>query len=222
LRNTVVVCVLMTRKDWDEAVQEQVARAVKTARGSRSAQEIADETARLGYPISRSQIANLESGRKQGIDVAELLILAAALRVPPVALLFPDLPDGEIEALPGVVESSAAALFRFTGERDRGAASDFGMLLKFTREREAARTELERALAAAKLLAADEKPTGGKRGGMSEQQVAEQIAAKLNALSGLSDRINELDSRLAVIRTGLPSKKTPKVVVLGGGGEGSE
>jgi transcriptional regulator with XRE-family HTH domain len=125
----------MTQKTWADGIQERVARAVKAARGTRSAQEVADETERLGYPLSRSQIANLESGRKRGLDVAELLILAAALDVPPSALLFPDLPDGEVEILPGQFVSSVAALLRFTGERDTDPQSDLGRLARLSRER---------------------------------------------------------------------------------------
>src|SRR5436189_2455562 len=109
-------------------------RAVRSARGSRSAQEIADETARLGYPLSRSQIANLESGRKRSLDIAELLIIAAALEVPPVTLLYPDLPNGEVEVLPGQFVSSTVALLRFTGERDSKPTSDLGRLAKLSRE----------------------------------------------------------------------------------------
>jgi transcriptional regulator with XRE-family HTH domain len=61
-----------------------MAAAIKSARASRSAQWLADETERLGYPISRAAIANYESGRKKGLDVAELLVLAAALNCPTV------------------------------------------------------------------------------------------------------------------------------------------
>lgn len=54
-----------------------------------SAQELADATERLGLPIGRSVLANLENGRRPTISVAELLVLAAALRVPPIELVFP-------------------------------------------------------------------------------------------------------------------------------------
>jgi hypothetical protein len=77
----------------------------------------------------------LESGRKRSLDIAELLILAAALGVPPVTLLFPDLPDGDVEVLPGEFVSSIAALLRFTGERDPDPKSDLGRLAKLSRER---------------------------------------------------------------------------------------
>ena len=63
-----------------------------------SAQEVAD-TKRLGYPISHDQIANYESGRKRGLDITELLVLAAALEVSPIALLFPATSDREVEML---------------------------------------------------------------------------------------------------------------------------
>jgi hypothetical protein len=79
-----------------------------------------------------AQIANLESGRKRGLDVAELLVLAAALDVPPVTLLFPGLPDADTEKLPGQTVSAVAAMLWFTGEY---ADSDLGRLLKLSRDR---------------------------------------------------------------------------------------
>jgi transcriptional regulator with XRE-family HTH domain len=69
----------------------------------------------LGYGISRSQIANYESGRKKSLDVAELLVIAAALQVPPLQLLFPDEPDDDIEMLPGQRTSTFHATAWFTG-----------------------------------------------------------------------------------------------------------
>jgi hypothetical protein len=65
-----------------------------------SAQDLADETVRLGYPISRSQIANYESGRKHGLDVADLLVLAEALNTAPVALVFPGPYDENVRTYP--------------------------------------------------------------------------------------------------------------------------
>src|ERR1700757_3524960 len=93
-----------------------MAAGIKSGRGNRSAQWLADETERLGYPISRAAIANYESGRKKGLDVAELLVLAAALRIPPLTLLFPQLPDGPVEVLPGVQTTSWDAAAWFSGE----------------------------------------------------------------------------------------------------------
>jgi hypothetical protein len=104
--------------EWDRTLHNRIAQLIRTARGSRSAQWLADETERLGYPISRSQIANYESGRKQGLDVAELMVLAAALGLPPVALLFGGHPDDLVEVLPAQKGTSVAALAWFTGDRE--------------------------------------------------------------------------------------------------------
>lgn len=54
-----------------------------------SAQELSDACTALGLPFSRSTIANFESGRRPTLSVAELLVLARALQVPPVLLVFP-------------------------------------------------------------------------------------------------------------------------------------
>lgn len=103
---------------WDRTLHHRIAQLIRAARGDRSAQWVADETARLGYPVSRSQIANYESGRKQGLDVAELTVIAAALGVPPVTLLFGSHPDDVVETLPGEKGSSVAALAWFIGDRE--------------------------------------------------------------------------------------------------------
>jgi transcriptional regulator with XRE-family HTH domain len=106
------------KQDWADSVHRRTAAAIKKARAQRPANWLADETRRLGYPISRAAIANYESGRKKGLDVAELLVLAAALKVPPLALMFPQLPDGPVEVLPGVETTSWNAAAWFTGEDD--------------------------------------------------------------------------------------------------------
>jgi transcriptional regulator with XRE-family HTH domain len=103
---------------WDGDMHARIAVAIKEARGKRSAQWLADQTAELGYPITRAQIANYESGRKKGLDVAELVVLAAALDVPPIALLYPALPDGPVEWLPGVYFPSHVVAEWFSGETE--------------------------------------------------------------------------------------------------------
>ena len=95
----------------------RVADAIKKRRPG-SAQDLADKTAELGYPISRAQIANYESGRKKNLDIAELLILAAALDIPPVLLLFPSFPVGTVELLPDDREATGYQAVRWlAGER---------------------------------------------------------------------------------------------------------
>ena len=104
------------KQDWADGVHRSIAAAIKDARANRSAQWLADQTQRLGHPISRAAIANYESGRKKTLDIAELLVLAAALRIPPLTLLFARLPDGPVELLPGVQTTSWDAAAWFSGE----------------------------------------------------------------------------------------------------------
>lgn len=55
--------------------------------------QLADRTAELGYPITRVAISKIETNSRAGkFDVAELLVLAEALYIPPVLLLAADFP----------------------------------------------------------------------------------------------------------------------------------
>ncbi len=56
-------------------------------RTGRSAARLAEEMTNVGVPWKREIVANLESGRRDRLDVDELLALAAVFQVPPVALL---------------------------------------------------------------------------------------------------------------------------------------
>jgi transcriptional regulator with XRE-family HTH domain len=106
-------------EEWSRALHRRIAGAIKQRRhGRMSALELADATARLGYPITRSQIANYESGRKQSLDVAELTVLAAALDVAPLELLFPGEADSPVERLPGKTVPTAHAASWFAGRPD--------------------------------------------------------------------------------------------------------
>lgn len=53
-----------------------------------SGRELSERCATLGHPMPRNVIANLESGRKTSLPVHELVVLATALGVPPVSLLY--------------------------------------------------------------------------------------------------------------------------------------
>jgi hypothetical protein len=82
-----------------------------------SVQNLADLTAELGMEIPRSVLANLEGGRRDTISVAEVLVLAAALNVSPLELIFPVGFDEQMEILPGRIVDPLAAMRWFTGER---------------------------------------------------------------------------------------------------------
>jgi hypothetical protein len=100
-----------------------------------SAHELADATARLGYSITRSQIANYESGRKQSLDVAELLVIAAALDIAPLELLYPGEPDQTVKRLPGQPATTSDAISWFTGnwswlDKLHGAVDQLAQVLR--------------------------------------------------------------------------------------------
>ncbi|GGG27564.1 hypothetical protein GCM10007304_46730 [Rhodococcoides trifolii] len=107
-------------QDWSQGAVDRVGAEVRRLRTSSrptlSAQALSDRTTELGHPISRAVISDLETGRRRGLDVSDLLILAAALRVAPAQLLFPDLPRGRFDVLPGVEQEAHDAVRWFGGE----------------------------------------------------------------------------------------------------------
>lgn len=110
--------------EWDSATTARIGGEIRRLRGKRSAQQIADRTTALGYPIGRATISELETGRRKSITVPELLILAAALDVPPILLLCPGLPDGPVEILPGLETTAIVAAEWFEG-RDEAVRLQF-------------------------------------------------------------------------------------------------
>lgn len=78
-------------------------------------QGLADRTERLGLRIDRPAIAKLESGHRQSVSVADVQVLAAALEIPPLALLMPIFTAEEAEILPGKVLPSRDAFKWFIG-----------------------------------------------------------------------------------------------------------
>jgi len=108
----------MTSDDWGKALTRRVAAAIKHQRKGRTVQWVSDRTAELGHRVSRSRISDIEAGKRGGpIGVAELIVISAALRVSPVQLLFPDLPDGPVELLPQCHTPSEDAVNWFSGLR---------------------------------------------------------------------------------------------------------
>lgn len=82
-----------------------------------SAQQLANRCEELGLPIGRSVLANFESGRRPAISVPELLVLARALGVSPVALVAPIDHDDTVEILPGQDVPAYDAMVWLSGER---------------------------------------------------------------------------------------------------------
>lgn len=101
---------------WEEELHDRIADQLRVLRGGASAQQLADRTAELGHPISRSQIANYESRRKKGMDVAELIVLCRALLTSPVALIYPGPYDREERVDPNTKLTQFEAAQWFSGE----------------------------------------------------------------------------------------------------------
>jgi transcriptional regulator with XRE-family HTH domain len=102
-------------KACEQDVAARVGRGVRLRRAALglSAVQLAQKASDFGYPISRVAVSKIESGTRAGkLDVAELLVLAAALVIPPVLLLYPGYPDEVVTNLPDrPADSRAAALW---------------------------------------------------------------------------------------------------------------
>ncbi|MFJ9370953.1 hypothetical protein ACIRRA_41985 [Nocardia sp. NPDC101769] len=106
----------MTQKDWANEQVAAIGDAIRTLRGDRSAQWLSDQTEALGYKVSRSAISDIENRRRKYVTIAELTVIAWALSVPPIRLMFPAYPDGQTEILPGTHLDSFTAATWFSGE----------------------------------------------------------------------------------------------------------
>ncbi|MEJ4128503.1 hypothetical protein V5S92_10085 [Corynebacterium accolens] len=108
----------MQSKEWHEEIIANIGRAMEKARDGKSDRWIADRTEKLGNPLSRTAVSEYRRGVRKTISVADWLTLSAALGVPPVSLLLPELPDGSIPLLPalGAVNQFDALLW-IIGER---------------------------------------------------------------------------------------------------------
>jgi len=102
--------------DWSEGHAHRVSQEVRRLRGKQSTQWLADRTVELGFAVSRSVIADLENGRRRYITTAELVILARALDVAPIMLLFPPPYDENVEVRPGETMPKLNAVQGFSGE----------------------------------------------------------------------------------------------------------
>lgn len=96
-----------------------IAREVRRHRLARgmSAQQLSDACGGLGAAIPRTVISNIENGRRTNVSVAEVLVLARALDVPPIALVVPVGYEGEVEILPDRSADTLSAVDWISGKR---------------------------------------------------------------------------------------------------------
>ena len=103
---------------WQEYLARTVGREVLRQRHRRrlSAPQLADRTAELGVPVSRSVLAALEAGKRDTVTTGEVLVLAASLGVAPSELICPVGFDEQIELLPDRMVDPLAASRGIDGE----------------------------------------------------------------------------------------------------------
>ena len=85
------------QQDWSIRLAAEIGRNVAYHRGvcsgakgrGMTVQALADRCTELGLPIGRVALTKLENGAREKVSVAEIFVLAAALEVPPVLLIFP-------------------------------------------------------------------------------------------------------------------------------------
>jgi transcriptional regulator with XRE-family HTH domain len=93
---------VVAQSGWQARLTQVSADQVRRYRKQRnmSAQMLSDRCAELGFAIPRPVLSNLENGRREAVSLAELLILAAALEVPPLLLIAPVGLREDLEILP--------------------------------------------------------------------------------------------------------------------------
>jgi transcriptional regulator with XRE-family HTH domain len=112
---------------WEVEQAKRIGRAVKVLREPRTGQWLANRTAELGMKMTRQTVTDLENGRRRYVTTAELTVLAAALNVAPIVLLYPGPDYGEyIEVLPNVSDRKISAVQWFSGIRDHGYSDASG------------------------------------------------------------------------------------------------
>ena len=91
-------------------------RATDTGGKKMSVQALADRCAELGLPLGRVTITKLERGVRQAVTPAEVMVLAAALGVAPIELLYPVGLEEQVEMLPGRMMDPLGVVRWFCGE----------------------------------------------------------------------------------------------------------
>jgi transcriptional regulator with XRE-family HTH domain len=108
-------------KAWELELSRRVGDAVMRRRKALglTAVQLADRTRELHYPITRVAITKIETNKRAGkLDVAELVVIAVALEIPPALLLVPDFPDDKsVELLPSYQAQPRAIVRWLCGEK---------------------------------------------------------------------------------------------------------
>lgn len=96
-------------------------------------QQLADRLAGLGYSMSRSTVAKVESSvQERGVTLADVLAVAAVLNASPTWLVVPDIDDADMAVTPQLVASAWRVRGWLYG---RGPVTDDADVSDFLRKR---------------------------------------------------------------------------------------
>jgi transcriptional regulator with XRE-family HTH domain len=107
----------MTEATWQERMAARIGARVRQVRidAGLGVQEVANHcTEALGFKMLRTTLANLEAGTRKSVSISELVVLAEALNISPLDLLYPITETEPVEYLPGDQVSPWEAWGRFT------------------------------------------------------------------------------------------------------------
>jgi transcriptional regulator with XRE-family HTH domain len=107
----------VTQETWAARTTRRVIDEVKRQRDLKgwSAHQLSEECKKLGFNISRNTISDLENHRRANFGIPELLVLARALGISPLLLLFRVGVEAEAEVLPGEFRAPFRAAEWFAG-----------------------------------------------------------------------------------------------------------
>lgn len=108
----------MSTDDWAVKLTGLMGRQVRRVRQQRglTAAELSEACAALGVEVPSRTITNWETGKRASIGVTDLIVVAEALGVPPISLLFPLGEADRVEVLPGRDVAVWDAIAWFTDE----------------------------------------------------------------------------------------------------------
>ncbi|MGO9295773.1 MAG: helix-turn-helix domain-containing protein [Streptosporangiaceae bacterium] len=122
---------MVHEREWQARIAAEIGQRIAAYRHERrlTAQQLADL---CGLPgLTRVVITRLENGRRESVSTAELQVIARALNVPAVLLLFPLGHAATVEVVPGEHVDPWAAIQWFGGQSedpaDPAAAPQMGL-----------------------------------------------------------------------------------------------
>lgn len=139
-------------ENWQDEVAGRIADEIKRLRGGRSGQWLSDRTAELGYRVSRSTISEIETKKRKSISITDLIVLAEALSVSPLSLLYGSDDGSVIEYVPGEQVQRLVAVQRFSGINEAALARYEETIAAMEESTQASLESAKMAEAAARLM----------------------------------------------------------------------